>query len=441
VALIELSLEAPAPPAAATPPPAYVYRRAGLVLAVLLLFVLGGAVPPTSLLWQRVGRVPLPEGGDFEFAGGQLYTVDLDAQPRELAAWQTDPPRRLWSYPDPGDAEPFFVTTATPDVALLRAGRRTVVLDAHTGAVRWTSSSLVQQLTDRIGLVQQERFRPGTEYDPESGEPGRLYGSTGDALHTEPAQSTELRGVELATGRPLWSVSVPGSVYVAATGSPATALVVLSADQLTVRSPFTGSAWRERTVPRVGGANAAGGEVVGDTVLVHYGAFGEGGRVTAYALDSLDERWQQNRPDPAGGSADCAGLPCMRTRDDLTVLDPRTGASRWRVSDTSLMAFGAASALAVRGQASPVRTVDVVTGRPEVELSGWAAYFRVEGREAYVLSRPDADRGTVFGLLRPGRTAVQPLGRVPDATAHCQPVPGLIACRVSDGIEVWSYHG
>jgi len=440
VALIELSPETQAPPAATVPPPAYFYRRFGLALAALLLLALGGAAPASSALWQRVGRVPMPDGGDFQLVGGRLYTVDLDAEPRVLTAWQAGPIRRLWSMAETGGSEPFFVTNGTADLALLRAGRRTSVLDARTGAVRWTSSSLVQQLTDQIGLVQEEKFRPGTEYDPESGDPGRLYGTSSDTLHTEPALSTELRGVELGTGRPLWSVSVPGSVYAAWTGSPASALVVLSADKLTVRSPGTGAALRERAVPRVNGVGATGGEVTGDTVLVHYGAFGEGGRVTAYALDTLDERWQQDQPNPAGGSVNCYGLPCLRTRNDLSVLDPRTGASRWRVAGVDLMAFGARSALEVRGLHSPLRTVDVVTGEPEVELGGWSGYFSVDGRDAYVLIRPEPDRSTAFALLLPGKDAVQPLGRLPDATAQCQPVPGLVACRVGDGIEIWSYH-
>lgn len=440
MALIELSPETPAPPIA-TPPPAYVYRRFGLALAALLVLALGGAAPVSSTLWQRIGLVLMSEGGDFQLlADGLLYTVDAHAEPRVLSAWQVDPLRRLWSYADTGKGEPFFVTSATPGVAVLRVGSSTSVLDARTGVLRWTSPGLVQQLTDEVGLVQEERFRPGTEYDPDSGDPGRLYGTTSDTLHTEPALSTELRGVELATGRPLWSVSVPGSVYTSWTGTPTSAIVVLSADRLTVRSPVTGAVLRERNVPRVGGVSAAEGEIAGDTVLVRYGAFGEGGRVTAYALDTLDERWQQVQPNPAGSSVNCYGLPCVKTRDDLMVLDPRTGASRWRVAGADLMAFGAGSALAVRNMNRPLRTVDLRTGRPEAELAGWRGYFPVDGRDAYVLSRPDQDRSTSFGLLLPGADAVQPLGRMPATTVECQPARDVIACRVGAGIEIWSYH-
>jgi hypothetical protein len=36
---------------------------------------------------------------------------------------------------------------------------------------------------------------------------------------------------------------------------------------------------------------------------------------------------------------------------------------------------------------------------------------------------------------------VQPLGRLPDTTVQCQAVPGLLACRVATGIEVWTIPG
>jgi len=174
-------------------------------------------------------------------------------------------------------------------------------------------------------------------------------------------------------------------------------------------------------------------------VLVHYGAFGEGGRVNAYALGTLDELWQQDQPNPAGSSVNCYGMPCVRTRDGLTMLDPRTGASRWHVAGADLMAFGAGSALEVRNMNRRLRTVDRVTGQVQAELVGWRGYYAVDGRDAYVLSRPEQDRSTAFGLLLPGADAIQPLGRLPGTIVECQPVRDVIACQVGDNIEIWSY--
>ena len=440
MALIELSPETPALPAAATAPPAYYYRRAGAALAVLLLLALGGAAPVTSVLWQRVGAVPAPAAADFQLVDGTLYLMDLDVEPRVLTAWQAQPLRRLWSFTAVTGEDPFFVSGATPDFTLVRSGRSITVLDARTGAVRWTSPVAVQPVSDRVAFAEEEIFRPGTEYDTESGDPGQLYGTNSGALHTEPAQRTELRGLDLATGAQRWSRSFAGSVFATLSDGLEPTAVVLTSDKLMLLSPTTGAVLRERSVPVLDGARAEEGEVAGDTVLVHYGSFGTGGLVTAYSLDTLDELWRQDQPDPAGNSHYCPGLTCVRGSDELIVLDPRTGAERWRIAGTDVFAFGADSVLEVQGQTSPLRTADVVTGRPRIDLDRWGFYFPVQGGGAYLFSRLESDRSTVLGLLRQGAAAVQPLGRLPDAAVQCQAVPGLLACRVATGVEVWAYH-
>ena len=437
MALIELSPETPAPPAAA-PPPAYFYRRAGLALAVLLLLALGGAAPATSVLLQRIGSVPITTGGDFQLVGGILYTMDLDSVPRVLTAWQPGTLRRLWSHRGTTTEDPFFVSAATDRFTMLRSGRGITVLDARTGAVRWNSPVAVQPVNDRIAFVEEEIFRPGTEYDTESGDPGQLYGTNTGALHTEPALRTELRGVDLADGAKVWSLSLPGTVFTTWTGAPENAVVALSSDKLMVLSPTTGAVLRERPVPLINGLPAAEGEVVGNTVQVHYGAFGTGGPVAAYGVDTLDKLWQRDQPDPAGNSAGCLGVTCVKSSGELIVLDPRTGRERWRTTDAEVFAFGSDAVLEVRGASRPLRTADLVTGRLRADLGWWRYFYPVEGGNAYVLSRPDGNRNTVLGLLRPRAAAVQPLGRLPDTTTQCESVPGLLACRVGADIEMWT---
>jgi outer membrane protein assembly factor BamB len=441
VALIELSPETPAPPAAAAPPPAWFYRRAGLTLAALLLLVLGGAAPASSVLFRRIGTVPIATGADFQLVDGILYTMDLEAEPRVLTAWSPRTLRRLWDHAGTTIQDPFFVSASTAGYTVLRAGRGISVLDARTGALRWSSPVAVQPVNDRIAFVEEEIFRPGTEYDAESGDPGQLYGTNTGALHTEPALRTELRGVHLADGGPVWSRTLPGTVFTAWAGAPENTVVVLTSDKLMVLSPTTGAVLREQPVPLIGGRPAEAGEVVGDTILVRYGDFGTGGLVAAYALDTLDRLWQQDQPDPAGNSADCLGLICVTSRDALTVLDPRTGRESWRTTDSDLLAFGPDSVLEVRGMSRPLRTADLATGRPRTDLGRWRSYSPVEGEDAFVLTRLDEKRNTVFGLLRHGAAAVQPLGRVPDTTVQCQSVPGLLACRVAAGLEVWAIAG
>ena len=454
MALIELSLDTP-DVAADAPRPAYLYRRAGLALAAVLVLALGGAAPGTFATWRHDARIPMAGGTDFQLAGGRIYVVDEVDEALVLSAWEPEGPRRIWSRPPEGSHDgPYFVSAATGDLAMLRTGRRTDVLDARTGELRWSATSALTRLTDRTGFMQVEQFRPGTEYDPASGDPGRLYGITNEVLHTEPALSTELRGVDLVTGATRWATSLTGSVYATWTGAARNLLVVLSAGRLAVLSPATGKVLRERamtpqesaapsgTIPSREdvAADAAWGEVVGDLVLVHQGSFGEGGRVTAYALDTLDQRWQRDQPDPAGSSATCVALLCQRSPAGLTVLDPATGLPRWQAGGGDLRPFGAGEVLQDPSEGSPLRTRDRATGRIRAEFPDWEGPVQVAGLDAYVLTHLDPDGHTVFGLLLPDRAAVQVLGRMTDLPEYCMADTRRIACRVAEGaVEVWSY--
>jgi outer membrane protein assembly factor BamB len=439
VALIELSPEHPAPPEAAAPPPAYYYRRAGFVLAVLLVLTLGGAAPVHSVLFARIGSVPVPDGGDYQLVNGILYTMDLGGDPRVLTAWQPAPVRRLWSHTAAAGGEPFYVTAATADITVLRSGNGVTVLDARTGAVRWVPPVGVVPVSDRTGYVEREIFRPGTEYDADSGDPGELYGTMNGVLHTEPAVRTELQGVDLLTGAKVWSLAYPGSVFTTLARSTLDTIVVLTADKLLVVDSATGAVLRQRPIPRIGGVTATEGEVAGDTVLVHYGVFGMGGQVVAYGLGDLEERWRQVQPDPAGNSAFCSGLICSPSGDELSVLDPATGAERWRVGDnTDVLAAGPGTVLQAQGRLRPLRITDAVTGRTRLELGSWNYYFAGQDDDSFVLSRANPRHTTEFGLLRPGATAVQPIGVLPGIAGQCAPNPGLLACRVGDDVELWT---
>jgi uncharacterized protein (UPF0264 family) len=74
------------------------------------------------------------------------------------------------------------------------------------------------------------------------------------------------------------------------------------------------------------------------------------------------------------------------------------------------------------------------------DLGGWRGYVGV-GDEAYVLTRTESDRSTSVGVLRAGRTAVQPLGRIPQPASRCQADTAMVACRIGDGVEVFRYRG
>ncbi|GGQ56999.1 outer membrane protein assembly factor BamB family protein [Couchioplanes azureus] len=443
MALIELTPGTPARPEATTPPPAYVYRRLGLLLAAVLVLALGGAAPAVAGMWRHLGDVPLERATDFLISGGRLYTLDVaDDRPPRIAAWATDPVRQLWNVPGPPEVggEPYFITAVSDGVVLLRIGRSTAFLDAGTGALRWRSPTLVQPLDDRTGLVNEERFRPGTEYDPDSGAPGPLYGTTGEVLHTEPALSTSLSRVDLATGRPHWTVSEPGSISAAATGGPHRELVVLSADRLAVRASATGAVLRERKMPRVDDDMPSWFELAGDVVLVYHGAYGERVQVTAYAWDTLAPLWRQDHSEALGNTAACSGLPCRQTATGLAVLDPGTGATLWDAgTEADLLSFGAGTVLHLESRAHLLRTLDRRTGRPQIDLTPWQNSVPLPDGDAYLLTRREPDGSTVIGLLRAGAAGVRPLGRFTVGVDRCRADAMHVGCEVPGGVAIYRY--
>ena len=440
MALIELSTDQPV--AVATPrPPAYRYRGFGLVLAVVLVLALASAVPTAAVLWQRTGLVPLSAAADFQVAGGRLFTLEVTGGKRVTSAWTMHPLHRRWRVVTATDEisggllQGGSSVSVAGDFVLLRAGPTTTVLDAHTGAVRWTSALPITALTETVGMVQNEQFKAGTEYDESSGEPGPLFFSADGQPHTEPPLRTDLAGVDLATGKQIWVAPFAGSIYPAKARGRADAVVVVAADRLWLRAAGTGAVLRSRPLPRAVGGGSSWGDVVGNLLLVR-----QAGVVTAYTMGNLDRRWQRTEPDDQGNSAVCAGLTCEKARNDLVVLDPITGAPRWRTNDDVDLRAAAGYALEVlSGQSQPLRAVDLATGTTQVDLSSWQTFALAGGDGPVVLSRRVAGRGTAFGVLLSGRRIVLPLGTSRTPVTDCFADTRYVACRGADGIEVFSY--
>ncbi|BFU43033.1 PQQ-binding-like beta-propeller repeat protein [Krasilnikovia sp. MM14-A1004] len=444
MALIELSTDPAAPPAPARPALRR-HRRLGLALAAVLALALAGAVPAAAVFWRRAGVVPLASAADFQVAGGRLYTFDVVDGRRITSAWTMRPLRRLWRTATTADDAPGGTLQGGSSVqiagdhVLLRAGQATTVLDARTGAVRWISPVPVLPLTDDIGLVQAEQFRPGTEYDESSGAPGALYFSSSGQPHTEPPEVTELRGVDLTTGRARWSARFPGSIYPARTRGRVAGVVVMASGRLSLRAADSGAVLREQSLPRIPGA-MSWGDVVGDLLLVRQAAGDDGTVVTAFAMDTLAPRWRRTEPADAGNSATCTGLACEKAHSRLVVLDPGTGRPRWRTTGDVDLQTGAGYAVEVQsGRSRPLRAVDPASGMPVVDLSAWQAFATGPAPAPLVLARREAGQGTAFGVLLPGRRVVQPLGESRTALTDCAADTRFVACRASAGVEVWAY--
>ena len=442
MAVIELDLDAAASPPPR--PPARWYRLAGLVLAGLTAFTLGGAAPVAATRWQRLGAVPLDAADStFTLTGGRLYTVEAAAGGKwRTTAWTGAPVRRAWSVTtgaarDEAGYGGVNLTAAGGDL-LIQDLATTTVVDAGTGAVRWTAPGPLQDVGGGLGVTLETWFRPGTEYDVAGGAPGRLHFSATGRPHTEPPRRTTLHGVDMATGRRLWSSEQRGSVRMTRAAGEIPAVLVAAADRLSVLAGDTGAELRSAALP---GAGEAWAEFAGDLVLIRRGPLDEPGTLSAYAMDSLAFRWRTADGPDRGDHGICAGLPCGNGPAGRTVLDPRTGRPAWRIdAGVSVVRRGGAAVEVGAAWERPMRVRDLSTGAVRVRLTRWDSAVNREGDGPMVVRRGGTGRGvTAFGALLPGSAAVRPLGVAGEAVDDCIADDRFVACRTAAGLDVWSY--
>jgi outer membrane protein assembly factor BamB len=449
LALIELDLAAPPDPRLGSRPPVHHYRLTGLVLAAVLLLTLGGAAAGGQIRWRYLGAV-LPPGGaesQFRLVGDRVYTMASAGGQRIASAWQAGtPPRRLWTVRFPARvAAPAAVgyggldSRPAGDVVLLSDGPQTTAVDATTGASRWYSAVGVTPLPGgRIGLTQNQVFRPGTTYDQDSGAPGPLYFSATGEPHTEPPVRTEIDGVDLRTGKRVWTASAPGSINVFTAPGDTPAVLVLASDRLELLDGKTGAVRRSLPLPRIGAEGPAGGTVTDGLLVVRYGDYSVDGPEVGYAADSLDKRWQRPVAAVLLDPPSCGDLLCAGPRTALDVLDPATGRALWRAPDQVDLGEQSGEVLErVADTGAPLRLVDRATGATRVDLSGWAAALTADGDQPLVLRRGLPDGKSAFGVLR--RDRVQMLGASTGPVSDCAADRSHVICRGHAGLEVWAF--
>ena len=451
MALIELDLTAQPDPPPTSPPPAHRYRLGGLLLAAVLAFAAGGAVPALPVLWRQLGEVPASGGPEamFQLAGGRVYTVAATGAERVVTGWTlTERPRRVWTVrlPAPmvgGEEIDFGGVEAEQagDVVLLSSGTHTTAVDAGSGAVRWTSRLPVTVLPGgRVGVVQEQQFRDGTWYDQASGDPGMLYFSSTGEPHTEPPLRTEVRGIDLATGARRWTVAAAGAVNVLPVPGAEPAVLLLASDRLERIDAVSGAVRRRIPLPEVGGSGPTSGELVDDAMLVYYGAYGSAGHQVAYSPETLARRWSRSMPRELPDPPRCTGVLCVGSRTAVEVLDPATGQPKWRVAlgvDLTrrggyLLELGHESGL-------PARMLDAATGAPRVDLAGWYTEVESEAGQPLLLRRPLEAGASAFGVVLERRDAVQLLGVTHGVVGSCAADPRYVVCRADDRLRIWAY--
>ncbi len=463
--LIELETDAVAP-VGDRPPPAHRYRAFGLGLSALLLLTLAGAVPGLAPLWQRAGIAPTA-GPDTTFAvlGDRLYVAAAGGSTRTVSAWALRPFGLLWTASMPAAADDRLQLHAVPGRLLLRVlqgGRdpSTTALDERTGARAWTLPQDIEPLPGgHTGLAQEQIFNTANRYDEDSGAAGPLwFAETGEA-YWQPPERSLVHGIDLADGRRRWSAQWRGAIFAApgaaspasvvvvsaqpAAGTPPTAPVVTQ--RLELLDADTGRLHRRRAADVVDTRRAEGRPVnaqVVDGLLVLDRADGTGSVRTAFGLGDLQQRWRLPYRDVEGRSRFCAGRPCTETPYGLWVLDPVTGAVRWKAPpSTELTARGghAVQLDTATPTPTPLRTVNMDNGALRTDLTAWPITVTGAPETPLVLAAPDDRGGTAFALLPSHGRYVRPLGHAGALLADCHADARVVACRSPSGVEIFEY--
>lgn len=453
MALIELDLTAQPDRMPSSRPPARHYRVAGLLLVAVLALAAGGAAPALPVLWRYLGAVPAPLGSEapFQLTGGRVYTTERAGKDRITVAWSlTGPPHELWRVPIPArDTDPDEISWGGPDarqvggLVLLADGLGTTIVDAGTGERRWASPVGVSPLPDgRTGIVQDNEFRDGTLYDQASGAPGMLFFAATGEPHTEPPLRTVVRGVDLATGRTLWTRSAAGSVNVMVAPGSTPAVLMLSSDRLQRIDGVSGKIAGSVALAPLDGAGPIGGELVDGLMMVYYGHDGAVVRQVAYSAETLGRSWSGELPEVLLDRGSCDGLHCAGGRRPLDVLDPRTGRPRWQAPrDVDLTKRGGYVIEIGIETGLPVRLVDPDTGATRVDLAGWRAELVGDDTQPIVLRRGLDTGESAFGVVLPRRDAIQPLGVTGWPVGDCTSDRSHIVCRAGGELRIWAYRG
>jgi hypothetical protein len=208
----------------------------------------------------------------------------------------------------------------------------------------------------------------------------------------------------------------------------------------------TGRLHRQRVVDQpveagIEGNGTAAAEVVDDLLVIERVEQGASIR-TAYGLRDLAERWRLTYRDLTGVSRFCAGVPCVETPFGLSMLDPATGAVRWKAAGATDVTGRGGHALQVSldgSQPALQRTVDAATGASRVDLTAWPTFVEGEADTPLVVAAPDDRGGTAFGVLSPGARAVRTLGRTESSVSGCRADARIVACRADGGVEIFEY--
>ncbi|GIG91099.1 outer membrane protein assembly factor BamB family protein [Plantactinospora endophytica] len=445
--VIELGEQRYDPPAEPVPPRRFTWRRlrtTALGLAGALVFGLGGAAPAAPSQLTEIYRGTVQGSDSFTLTEDRLVlTEPLGTDAYRITAYETERGRQLWSTTYRTELRRIWLYQAAGLLILLE-GRpdsndfRTVALDAGTGRWRWSVPSQLTVLgEERIGLVVEEVFPPGSRVDPDNPPPSGTptYQATwGTGSYTAPPVGQTGRVVDLDTGRDLWTSPVLSGISTlrAGPGRPAALLAGYRDGLLELRDPRTGAV-RQRLDS--GGGVPFYAAMAGDWLMVRFET-----NVAVYSADLRQRRWIRATPSEQLRAEACGPMLCLADGSGTEVVDPATGGTAWRNPEPLRVTPHGGHLVETTEDLTIRRTVDPRTGRSVVDLTGWTEAESPATSGPMLLRQTGGSARTWVGLLDPEGTAVRSLDPLPFALTSCQAAPRAFACRTHLGdMRVWRY--
>ncbi len=433
-------------------------RRSVAVLTALVLCLLGlaGGRAPGAAGLSAVATVPALAGSKFAMLDGVLYVAEAAPTGNRITAYRPRDGRLLWSTPVSvlaslvgfqSSGGVLLASMAAPGVS----GDQTVALDQRTGAVLWHNADILAAVVPADG-----RALLASLYT--------VYGGTDlDTVVASDRLGFMVTAVGLRDGRTAWTYALgPGCQYRVESASAAGArMAALCAGPPTVTGAGATSAGDLRIVDLATGHEERSIALTLPVVQapapfrpVLSVALGrvlvgvpraDGAQLTAYDPATLRPLWTHRMSDNDYGATPCADALCLSDGSGLTVVDPGTGAVRWRTAERAYTQ--PPGLLAGRLLVEPVggaqaMLVDVGTGGPVLDLSGWRAVNAdPDGTPVFARWQSPPDGRVWFATVTGDPLAVRLIGAARDVLQDgCGTDGPYLACQTLDGdLRLWRY--
>ncbi|RKN19711.1 hypothetical protein D7147_12220 [Micromonospora musae] len=290
-----------------------------------------------------------------------------------------------------------------------------------------------------------------TMLDTRTGRVGWRQPGTGDldvsgrlVLRDFNASVPDVRAVDVATGRTLWSVPIreDGLRYHFRDGAVDRLVLIGDDGFVEVRDTANAALLHRANL----GLDVRDGdqrvEVVGDLLL---NLAGRTAVVTAYDLEGLRRRWSVPLP-LSTFIESCGPLLCaVGTSSGLRAIDPATGVIRWNTPKPAVLIAARADRLLLlpdRTAVTRYAVLDALTGEQLTELNANDLHPRGEQEEHFLgIRRRTGNRQVVVGLDL-AAVDVRTMDVIMGAGSDCGSGPGLtLVCRSMDGTSfgVWRW--